>query len=153
MLDVLHGFIALYFVDVVGTSGGGATVAILVWTSLGLVGDALAIPLLERVGGLRYVRASAGLMLVVFPAFLLVGPVSAKLALLGVEHHGQSPDREGQGSRCLEGSVHGAGEQGEGRVPGVAGAERADHAGRAARLTCTCRRPPGRRHFRIMEEP
>jgi FSR family fosmidomycin resistance protein-like MFS transporter len=84
MLDVLHGFIALYFVDVVGTSGGGATVAILVWTSLGLVGDALAIPLLERVGGLRYVRASAGLMLVVFPAFLLVGPVSAKLALLGV---------------------------------------------------------------------
>ena len=59
MLDVLHGFLALYFVDVVGLSGGGAALAILVWTGIGLLGDAAMIPLLERVEGVRYVRASA----------------------------------------------------------------------------------------------
>jgi FSR family fosmidomycin resistance protein-like MFS transporter len=84
MLDVLHGFLALYFVDVVGASGRGAALAILVWTGVGLVGDALVIPLLARVEGTRYLRASAAATLLVFPAFLLLPDAVAKLALLGV---------------------------------------------------------------------
>jgi FSR family fosmidomycin resistance protein-like MFS transporter len=83
MLDVLHGFLALYFVDVVGASGAGAALAILVWTVVGLVGDALVIPLLERVEGTRYLRASAAAMLLVFPAFLLLPDTTPKLILLG----------------------------------------------------------------------
>jgi MFS transporter, FSR family, fosmidomycin resistance protein len=83
VLDVLHGFLALYFVDVAGASGAGAAVAILVWTGVGLVGDALVIPLLARVEGTRYLRASATATLLVFPAFLLLPDTTPKLVLLG----------------------------------------------------------------------
>jgi FSR family fosmidomycin resistance protein-like MFS transporter len=84
VLDVLMGFLALYFVDVAGASQASAAMAIVVWTGVGLLGDALVIPLLERVEGTRYLRASAAAMLLVLPAFLLVdGPV-AKLIVLGV---------------------------------------------------------------------
>jgi FSR family fosmidomycin resistance protein-like MFS transporter len=84
VLDVLHGFLALYFVDVVGARGAGATVAILVWTGVGLAGDALVIPLLERVDGVRYLRWSASLTMVAFPAFLVLDGAGSKLFLLGV---------------------------------------------------------------------
>jgi FSR family fosmidomycin resistance protein-like MFS transporter len=84
MLDVLLGFLALYFVDVVGTTPAQAGVAVAVWTGVGLVGDLLLIPLLERVSGLRYLRWSAALELVLFPAFLLAPDTWAKLALLGL---------------------------------------------------------------------
>lgn len=84
MLDVLHGYLALYFVDVVGLSGARAAFAILVWTGVGLAGDALLIPLLRRVEGLRYLRASALAVLIAFPAFLLVAGVVPKLLLVGL---------------------------------------------------------------------
>jgi FSR family fosmidomycin resistance protein-like MFS transporter len=83
MLDVLHGFLALYFVDVAGWSGTAAGIALLVWTGVGLAGDALVIPLLERVEGTRYLRFSACATLVVFPAFLLAPGTLPKLVLLG----------------------------------------------------------------------
>ena len=83
MLDVLHGFLALYFVDVAGLSGAGAALAIVVWTGVGLAGDALVIPLLARVEGTRWLRASATAVLIVFPAFLLVPGVTPKLVLVG----------------------------------------------------------------------
>lgn len=84
MLDVLFGYLALYFVDVAGVSAAQAGVAVLVWTAVGMVGDLLIIPLLERVSGLAYLRVSAALVLVVFPAFLLIPDWWAKLALVGV---------------------------------------------------------------------
>ena len=84
MLDVLHGFLGLYFVDVVGVSGARAALAVGVWAGVGLVGDALLIPLLARVSGMRYLRASALAVLCVFPAFLLAPGMASKLALLGV---------------------------------------------------------------------
>ena len=84
MLDVLHGFLALYMVDVVGKSAFQAGVAVVVWTGAGMAGDFLLIPLLERVSGLRYLRWSAWLILFVFPAFLLVEHLALKLALLGL---------------------------------------------------------------------
>lgn len=83
MLDVLHGFLALYFVDVVGASGTGAALAVAVWTGVGLIGDVLLIGLLERVDGVRYLRASAAATLIVFPAFLLLDGTVPKLIALG----------------------------------------------------------------------
>jgi len=84
MLDVLLGFLALYFVDVVGLTPAVAGTAVAVWTVVGLLGDLLLIPLLERLQGLRYLRVSAALELVLFPAFLLVPNVWVKLVLLGL---------------------------------------------------------------------
>jgi MFS transporter, FSR family, fosmidomycin resistance protein len=84
MLDGFHGFLALYFVDVVGVTEARAGAAIAVWTGVGLGGDFLLIPLLERVRGLSYLRWSAAAMLCLFPAFLLAPNVPAKLVLLGL---------------------------------------------------------------------
>ena len=84
MLDVLLGFLALYLVDVAGTTPAQAGAAVAVWTGLGLLGNLLLIPLLERVRGLRYLRLSAVVELVLFPAFLLAPGFWAKLVLLGL---------------------------------------------------------------------
>ncbi|MCA9913817.1 MAG: MFS transporter [Anaerolineae bacterium] len=84
MLDVLFGLLALYMVDVVGVSQEQATVAITVWVGVGLIGDFMLIPLLEKVKGLRYLRFSAAVELVLFPAFLLTEPYTLKLVLLGI---------------------------------------------------------------------
>lgn len=83
MLDILYGYLALYFVDVVGVSEAEAVFAVSVWTVVGLVGDFLLIPLLERVRGLSYLRVSAVLELVLFSAFLLVPGMLPKLIILG----------------------------------------------------------------------
>jgi FSR family fosmidomycin resistance protein-like MFS transporter len=83
LLDVLLGFLALYFVDEVGTSLGTAGLAVAVFTGAGLLGSALMIPLLARLDGLRYLRVSAVVTGALFVAFLLVPGVEAKLALVG----------------------------------------------------------------------
>lgn len=83
MGDIFRGYVALYFVDVGRSSKSFASLAVAVLTGVGLLGDALLIPLLERVRGLRYLRVSTILMVLVFPAFLIV-PFGWKLALLGV---------------------------------------------------------------------
>ncbi|WP_420594147.1 MFS transporter [Deinococcus sp.] len=83
MLDVFRGLVGLYFVDVVGTSAGGAALATFVLTGVGLIGDALLLPLLGRVSSLRYLRLSAALSAALFPAFLLLPGLITKLALLG----------------------------------------------------------------------
>lgn len=82
MLDILLGFLALYFVDVVGVTAILAGSTIVVWTGVGLGGDLLLIPLLERVRGLTYLRYSAAITLVLFSAFLLVPVFGVKLVLL-----------------------------------------------------------------------
>jgi FSR family fosmidomycin resistance protein-like MFS transporter len=84
MLDVLLGYVALYFADVVGVGLETAALAVGVWIGVGLVGDFLLIPLLERVRGLSYLRLSAGLMLVLYPAFLLMPDLWAKLGVLAL---------------------------------------------------------------------
>ena len=84
MLDVLHGFLALYFVDVAGLSAAEAGLALGVWTAAGLAGDLLLVPLLARVRGTAYLRASAAAVLAVYPAFLVVDGLVPKLALLGL---------------------------------------------------------------------
>jgi MFS transporter, FSR family, fosmidomycin resistance protein len=84
MLDVLHGFLALYFVDVVGITPTRAALALTVWTVASLVGDALLLVVLRRVRGTRYLRASAWVTTLVFPTFLLVPGVGLKLCALAV---------------------------------------------------------------------
>jgi FSR family fosmidomycin resistance protein-like MFS transporter len=84
MLDVLLGYLALYMVDVVHVSEAEAGFGVAVWTGVGLAGDLLLIPLLERVAGLRYLRVSAVIELLIFPAFLLVSGYLPKLLLLGL---------------------------------------------------------------------
>jgi len=82
LLDVLHGFLALYLVDVAGLDAAEAAVAVGVWTGAGLVGDALLVPLLRVVDGRTYLRISAGAALVAYPAFLVVPGIAPKLVLL-----------------------------------------------------------------------
>ncbi len=84
LLDVLHGFLALYLVDVAGFSAVDAALGVAVWTGAGLVGDALLVPLLGRVRGRGYLRASAAVVAFVYPAFLLVPGTVPKLALLAL---------------------------------------------------------------------
>jgi FSR family fosmidomycin resistance protein-like MFS transporter len=91
MLDVLLGFLALYFVDVAHVTPAQAGIAVAIWTGLGLLGDLLLIPLLERISGLAYLRLSAVLELVLYAAFLLLPGWIGKLiplALLGFFNSG-----------------------------------------------------------------
>ncbi len=84
MLDILHSFLALYFVYEVGVTEAQAALAVTVWIGVGLLGDLLLITLLERVRGLSYLRLSALLVFALFPAFLLVPNVAVKLTILGL---------------------------------------------------------------------
>lgn len=83
MLDVFYGFLPLYFVDVAGFTPVEAAASVAVWTGVGLLGDFLLIPFLERVKGLNYLRWSVLIELILFPAFLLVSTPWLKLVILG----------------------------------------------------------------------
>lgn len=84
MLDVLYGFLALYFVDVAGFTFPQAALGVAVWTGCGLAGDFLLIPLLERVRGMDYLRISVIAELALFPVFLLIPSFSLKMILVGL---------------------------------------------------------------------
>ena len=84
MLDVLHGFLALYLVDVAGMRPAQAALGIAVWTGAGLVGDGLLLLVLRRVSGLRYLRWSAALMLPAYGAFLIADGIGTRLVALAV---------------------------------------------------------------------
>lgn len=84
MLDVLYSYLALYLVDVAGLNFETAALAVAVWSGVGLLGDFLLIPLLERVRGLDYLRVSVLLELALFPAFLLVQAWIPRLVILGL---------------------------------------------------------------------
>ncbi len=81
--DVLLGFLALYFVDAVGSSPATGGLAVAVWSGAGLAGAAAMIPLLRHVDGLRYLQASAAVSFVLFLGFLLAPGVEFKLVLVG----------------------------------------------------------------------
>jgi MFS transporter, FSR family, fosmidomycin resistance protein len=84
LLDVLLGFVALYFVDEVGVRAGVGGLAVATWTAAGLVGGLGIVVLLRRVSGLRYLRFSALAGIALYSAFLLVPGAGAKLALLAL---------------------------------------------------------------------
>jgi FSR family fosmidomycin resistance protein-like MFS transporter len=80
--DVVAGFLALYFVDVVHLSVSGAALTVVVWTVAGLAGDVLLVPLLGRVGGLTHLRLTAVAVMIAYPVLLLVPSLPLKLLLL-----------------------------------------------------------------------
>jgi FSR family fosmidomycin resistance protein-like MFS transporter len=82
--DILLGFLALYFVDVVRVPAAQASVAVAVWTAVGLIGNLVMIPLLERTRGLIFLGRSALVTAILFPAFLLVPGFWPKLGLLAL---------------------------------------------------------------------
>jgi len=92
--DILYGYLALYFVDAVGVDARTAALAVAVWTGADLVGNVIVLRLLPRVGGLRWLRATALGVAVVFPLFQVADGLTPKLvliALLGVLHSGWYP--------------------------------------------------------------
>jgi FSR family fosmidomycin resistance protein-like MFS transporter len=92
--DILYGFLALYFVDAVGVDARTAAFAVAVWTGADLVGNVIVLRLLPRVGGLRWLRATALGVAVLFPLFQLADGLASKLvliAVLGALHSGWYP--------------------------------------------------------------
>jgi len=84
LVDVFHGFLALYLVDVARFHPDAAALGVAVWTGAGLAGDALLLAVLRLVEGVRYLRWTAALTLLAYPAFLLVSEPAAKLCLVAV---------------------------------------------------------------------
>ncbi|MCJ8279758.1 MAG: MFS transporter, partial [Rivularia sp. ALOHA_DT_140] len=84
MLDILRGFLGLYFIDVVGANNSQANLAIAIWLGIGLVGDFLLVPLLEKIRGISYLKVSAGIVLFLYPTFLLVPNINIKLLIVGL---------------------------------------------------------------------
>jgi MFS transporter, FSR family, fosmidomycin resistance protein len=82
LLDVLTGFVALYFVAVAGASPARAALAVGVRLAADLTGSAVLIPVLERWSGRLVLRASAGAALALYPAFLLVPGFWPKVCVL-----------------------------------------------------------------------
>jgi FSR family fosmidomycin resistance protein-like MFS transporter len=91
LLDVFSAFIALYFVAVVHTSPAVAALAVAVRLGAGLAGDLLLIGVLERFEPLRVLRVSVLGTGAVFPVFLLVPGLGAKLVLLAAVSIATSP--------------------------------------------------------------
>jgi FSR family fosmidomycin resistance protein-like MFS transporter len=73
----------VYFVDVAGFSSKMAVLAVAIWTGVGLLGDFVLIPLLDRMDGIWYLKISVILELILFPAFLLIQWGWIKLIVLG----------------------------------------------------------------------
>jgi FSR family fosmidomycin resistance protein-like MFS transporter len=84
LLDVFHGFLALYLVDVARMDPRAAAIGVAVWTGASLVGDWLLLAVLRRMDGLRYLRWSALAALAFYPAFLLAPSPGVKLAVAAV---------------------------------------------------------------------
>jgi FSR family fosmidomycin resistance protein-like MFS transporter len=82
--DVLASFLALYLVDVAGLPAAGAALGLATWAVAGLVGDALAVPVLDRMDGRVLVRVSAVVAAVLYAAFLVVDAAPAQLVLLAL---------------------------------------------------------------------
>ncbi|HVG33036.1 MAG TPA: MFS transporter [Pyrinomonadaceae bacterium] len=81
-MDGLHGFLALYLVDIVGMSATRASVSVFMWKCAALPGYVLLIRLLDRVRGLAYLRLSALAVAFLFTAFLIAPGAPLKLLLL-----------------------------------------------------------------------
>lgn len=84
MLDKLYEVTGLYFFDVVGVEIAQTALASAVFTIVGLAGNLLLIPLLERMNGVRVVRLSSVVVIALYSAFLLVPFVWAKYVLIAL---------------------------------------------------------------------
>ncbi len=82
LLDVLTGYLALYFTDVIGLSVAQAGLMLSVLMGASLISTIVLIPMLERYPGRTLVRLSAGITVVLYAAWLLSPWLWAKIALI-----------------------------------------------------------------------
>jgi MFS transporter, FSR family, fosmidomycin resistance protein len=80
--DVLTGFVALYFVDVLHATPAQAALGVAIRLGASLAGDAALLAVLEWASGMSVLRASAAAAAVLYPAFLLVPGIGFKLGVL-----------------------------------------------------------------------
>jgi MFS transporter, FSR family, fosmidomycin resistance protein len=88
--DVLFGFLALYFVDVVGLSPLSAGIAVAAWSGSGLIGEFMLVRALRWIDPIRYLKLTAAGMSIAVPGFLPVdGPLKfVMLVVIGLGHAG-----------------------------------------------------------------
>jgi len=80
MMDVLLGYLALYFVDVVSTTETQAGIAVTFWLALGLLTDFIFIPFIDKQpDSIKFIRRTAFLEILAFSIFLLVPGFIPKL--------------------------------------------------------------------------
>ena len=84
MLDVLTGYLALFFVDVLHQPVWFGAVVVAVRVASNLAGDVVSVNVLGRVAGAPYVRATAIAAAFAYAAVLAVPNVFAKLALIAI---------------------------------------------------------------------
>ena len=82
LLDVLTGYLPLYFTDVTGMTIAQASLMMSVLMLVGLISNFLLIPLLERFSGRKLVRISAGVTAIFYAAWLISPWLWAKIGLI-----------------------------------------------------------------------
>ncbi len=82
LLDVLTGYLALYFTDVGGFSKAQTGLLLSIIMLAGLIANIALVPLLERVPGRRVVRTSAAAVIPLYAAWLLAPWAWAKIGLI-----------------------------------------------------------------------
>ncbi len=82
LVDVFTGFLGLYLVDVAHLRPAVAALAIAIRLGAALAGDAVLVGVLERAGDRTVLRVSAVGAALLYPGFLLVPGVVAKLVML-----------------------------------------------------------------------
>jgi MFS transporter, FSR family, fosmidomycin resistance protein len=82
LLDVLTGYLPLYFTDVANLTVAQASLMLSVLMAAGLLSNIVLIPLLEKFPGRELVRLSAGVTGVLYAAWLLAPWLWAKIALI-----------------------------------------------------------------------
>jgi FSR family fosmidomycin resistance protein-like MFS transporter len=82
LLDIFTSYLPLYFTDVAGATPAQASLLLSLGMAAGLASDIMLIPLLERVPGRTIVRTSALAVAILYPVWLLVPGLWAKLFLV-----------------------------------------------------------------------
>ncbi len=82
LLDVLTGYLGIYLVDVAHASPAFAAAGVAIRLAAGLAGDAIWVAASHRVSGRTALTASAAAACVLYPAFLVLPWLGAKLAVL-----------------------------------------------------------------------
>jgi FSR family fosmidomycin resistance protein-like MFS transporter len=106
MLDVLTGYVALYFVDTLHEPAWVGALAVGIRIGSGLAGDFVSVQVLERTSGTAYVRLTALATVAAYPALLLLPgtvPKLLALALVSVLTAGWYPVLQARLYRSLPG--------------------------------------------------
>lgn len=80
LMDVLLGFLALYFVDVASVTEMQAGIAVTIWLGVGMFTELIFIPFIDRQpDSIKFLRRTALLEMIAFPIFLLAPGFLPKL--------------------------------------------------------------------------